>query len=185
MSAFTSRESRDLDGWLMSLPGRELPPSFSESFFASSAEMERFNNSDAYARNRWDVVQQQVDRFRDLTGEALPNPENIMGPQYDADRARQYQHVRERFDTYRQQHPDADLTFPDDDALHRSAVGMMTKAKAENRALDQQREAAGGSAAAWWGECARHGVGRAKGPHQLGVHGAGRAGGGPASSAPC
>lgn len=135
----------------MSLPGRELPPSFSESFFAANADAEKFGNSDAYARNRWEFVQGQIERYHDITGESLPNPENIMGPEYAADRERQYQYVRDRFDAYRQQNPETDLGFPDEQAIHNGAMESGLLARRANQELDAQRVAAGGSSAAWWG----------------------------------
>ncbi|MBK3775920.1 hypothetical protein GAY31_17435 [Azospirillum brasilense] len=151
MTAFTSRENRDLDRWLMSLPGRDLPPSFSESFFAAVNEADKFGNIHAYERNRWDFVQGQIDRYQDLTGEVLPNPENIMGPEYAADRERQYQRVRDRFDAYRQQNPDTDLGFPDEEMIQNAAEEIGLSARRTNSAVEAQREAAGGSSAAWWG----------------------------------
>jgi hypothetical protein len=107
MSTFTRREVAELDSWLLSLPGQELPPTFSQSFLAANAEATHYGNSDAYARNRWEVVQGLVERYHDATGEMLPSPENAMGPQYEGDRPRQYQYVRDRFEQYRAQNPEA------------------------------------------------------------------------------
>jgi hypothetical protein len=132
------RDLADLMDRARANPVQDLPPTFAETLDAAVIENRRFASSDAYLRNRWEHVQDLIDRFHDETGEVLPNPENAQGPQYDQDRIRQYRYVRDRFDAYRQQNPGTSLSFPDEDGVHQGAIERGRQARQDRKELEER-----------------------------------------------
>lgn len=141
MSSFAF-DTRDLDSMLLSLPGTDVAPSPSQAYEAARDEMLRFGNIDYQERNRYEVVQGALDAFAEVSGRALFNPEEIQKDQ-TAQRGAAYARLRAEISA-------AGGAFPSDDEIDAQADQRGRAARERYLTLEAQREAGGGSSAAWW-----------------------------------
>lgn len=140
------RALSDLDTRLLALPGRDMPASIGEAFSLARNELLAAANSDYYQRNRWQAAQDRIDLIHERTGEWLPNPENVQGPAYTAERERQYAAVRQGLDRLRQRFPDLDAgPLASEEAMHDAAIERARAAKAARADL-ASRPVSGSSA---------------------------------------
>lgn len=110
----------------------ELPPSFSEGFYAAFAESRAYANSDALWRARHEVVQGALDALENVTGEVYANPEAAArGPNRDA----LEKSIRSRFDSLKVERPDLNLYYPTEEEIQAGAVAKAQQAKGELDAL--------------------------------------------------
>ncbi|MFC5355651.1 hypothetical protein ACFPMG_11595, partial [Azospirillum himalayense] len=129
-------------------PAAELLPALGEEYRAALENQLRWGNIDYHERNRHELVQEQLERFQVATGRALPNPEDIQPDRRDQ-RDFQYETIRREFETYRQQNPNTDLTFPTDEQIEAGARDRALKARQQLEAVEAQRGRAGGSFTGW------------------------------------
>jgi hypothetical protein len=120
-----AQERRDLTQRAAASPLIAPPTAFAEEFDAAWRVVRDAASSDSEHRNRYEFVQEQLDRFADETGEVLRNPEGArVGPGERRLRPPtvEYDEVRRRFDAWRQANPGTTLRFPSEEEIAAAAL---------------------------------------------------------------
>jgi hypothetical protein len=96
-----------------SQPIIDIEPRNGEMFGAAIRDIELSRSSVSEDTGRFEVIQERMDRFRELTGRALQNPEG----NFPGDRNQQRAFVIEQFEQLRKERPDVELAYPTEEKL--------------------------------------------------------------------
>ena len=109
-----------------------LQPSVSEDFAASIREGGRLRQAFSEQGLRFEIMQERIDQFKEVTGRNLPNPEGSSPRDREAARRA----VQQAFHQLAIERPDIDLKLPTEDEINAEAVARSRVALEERRAVE-------------------------------------------------